>query len=191
MVSRDINAYPGGTGIRKEVLEAVWWTGIAISSCAIALRAYARWKVFHRFFFDDAFVLLAWLSFIAQMTLCQVMLPTLNDLQMMIRHTVAQGSLTLPADADAKLSFLERTSMACSLLFTCTIWAVKASFLIFFRRLGRQVRWQKAIWYSATAVTVIGFIMFFPVLSSKCAVGNMLLGKSETPHFPNSFPNRC
>ena len=187
MVSQDISAYPKVTKINKELLEAVWWTGVAVSSCAVAFRAYARWKVFRSFFFDDAFVLLAWIFFVAQMTVCQVMLPTLNELNAMIREAATQGSLTLPADAESKLNFLKHTSMACSFGFTCTLWAIKASFLIFFRRLGRQVRWQNLIWYFALAITVIGFVIFFPVWSYKCAVGNMVLGESEMP-FPTSFP---
>ena len=181
MVSQDIYAYPKVTHISKELLEAVWWTGVAISSCSIAFRAYARWKVFRRYFYDDAFVLLAWVLFVAQMIICQIMLPTLNDLHKMTREAASQGSNTLPVGADPKLRFIERTSMACSLGFTCTIWAVKASFLIFFRRLGRQVRWQNTIWCFALAITVIGFILFFPIWSFKCAVGNMVLGQSKIP----------
>ena len=183
MMSQDVNAYLKVTKINKELLEAVWWTGVAISSCAITFRAYARWKVFRRYFFDDAFVLLAWVFFVAQMALCQVMLPTLNELNKIAREAATQGSLILPADTSSKLEFLEYTSMACSFGFTCTLWAIKASFLIFFRRLGRQVEWQNVFWYFALAITVIGFIMFLPVWSYKCAVGNMILGESKMPAF--------
>ena len=190
LVLRDINAYPKVTKISKVSLEAVWWTGVAISSCSIAFRIFARWKVFRRFFFDDAFVLIAWILFVAQMILCQVMLPTLNEVHLIIHKATTQGLENLPAGADSKLRFLKHASLACSFAFTCTIWAVKASFLIFFRRLGRQVRWQNTIWYFALAVTVIGFVIFFPIWSSDCAVGNMVLGKSEMRDSFSRFPER-
>ena len=180
MLSHDTYAYSEYTKTHNKILEAIWWTGVAVSFCAIALRAYARWRVFHRFFFDDAFVLLAWVLFVTQMILCQVMLPTLKELHEMARQAESQGSLTLPVDAGSKLDFLERTSMACAFFFTCTVWAIKASFLIFFRRLGRQVMWQNTLWYFALAVTVIGFIMFFPDWFEECAVGNMALGKGKS-----------
>ena len=178
MILQTINDYPEVRHIRKELLEAVWWTGVAISSCTVGSRAYARWKVFHRFFLDDAFVMLAWISFVTQMCVCQVMLPTVNELHEMVHQAKSQGLTVLPADAGSKLRFVERMAMACSFGFTLTIWSVKASFLIFFKKLGRQVIWQNLIWYCALAITVVGLITFFPVWSLKCAVGNMLLGKS-------------
>ncbi|KAL6718160.1 hypothetical protein ACLMJK_004248 [Lecanora helva] len=177
MASNKVDDYPQLRKISKESLEAAWWTGAAISSCAIAARAYARWKVFRRFSSDDAFVLLAWISFIAQMSICQTMLPSVNTLGKIIHEAKAEGLSALPDDAGSKLKYVETMSMACSFGFTCTIWSVKASFLIFFKRLGRQVTRFDLIWYLALATTIVGFVTFFPVWSYKCAVGNMLLGK--------------
>ena len=91
--------------VSRQALTAVLWTGVAASSCFLAFRGYVRLKSFHRFFLDNVLVLLAWLIFLANVTLYQAMLPTVY---LMIEVS------DLPEDFPAKFDFFLHAYMAAS-----------------------------------------------------------------------------
>ena len=154
----------------RQALTAVLWTGVAVSFCFVAFRGYVRLRVFHRFFLDDILVLLAWLIFLANVILYQIMLPTLY-LMTEVYH--------LPEDFPAEFDFFLHAYMAASFAFWCCLWSIKASFLVFFRKLGHKVARQNMLWWCALSITVIGFIMNFAIWYYKCSVGNISVNSSK------------
>ena len=156
--------------VSRQALTAVLWTGVTVSFCCVAFRGYVRLRVFHRFFLDDILVLLAWLIFLANVILYQIMLPTLY---------LMTEVHDLPEDFPAKFDFFLHAYMAASFAFWCCLWSIKASFLVFFRKLGHRVARQNMLWWCAFSITVIGFIMNFAIWYYKCSVGYISVNSSK------------
>ena len=155
------------TKVSRQALTVVLWTGVAVSLFFLAFRGYVRLRVFHRLFLDDVLVLVAWLMFLANVILLQIMLPTLYLIY------------DLPEDFPAKLDFFLHAYMAASFAFWCSLWSIKASFLVFFRKLGHKVARQNILWWSALSITVIGFVVNFAIWYYKCSVGNIGVNTSK------------
>ena len=156
--------------VSRQALTAVLWTGVAVSFCFLAFRGYVRLRVFHRFFLDDFFLLLAWLIFLANAILSQITLPTLY---------LMTEVYELPEDFPARFDFFLHAYMAASFTFWCCLWSIKASFLVFFRKLGKNVARQNMLWWCALSITVIGFIMNFAIWYYKCSVGNISVNSGK------------
>ena len=65
--------------------------------------------------------------------------------------------------------------------FYTSLWAVKISFLIFFRRLGQNVRRQKVLWWTVFAFTVATYIICIGNIQFSClaqAIGPSTTSKS-------------
>ena len=155
---------PEPAKVSRQALTAVLWTGVAVSFCFLAFRGYVRLRVFHRLFLDDILVLLAWLIFLANVILNQIMLPTLY---------LMTELYDLPEDFPSKFDFFLHAYMATTFAFWCCLWSVKASFLVFFRKLGHNVARQNILWWCALSITVIGFIINLAIWYYKCSVGNI------------------
>ena len=169
--------------VSREAFTAILWAGLAISFCFLAFRAYVRLKVFGRFFLDDILVLSAFLIFLANVILYQVMLPTLYLLIHVYGAVDTQGLSAIPPDFPAKLDFFFHAHMATNFAFWCCLWAIKASFLAFFRKLGHNVARQNVLWWCALSITVIGFVINFAIWDYKCSVGNIPVSTSECSPF--------
>lgn len=131
--------------VSREALTAVLWTGVAVSFCFLAFRGYVRLKVFRRLFLDDILVLTAWLIFLASVILYQVMLPAVYLIIEVYEAVDTEGLAAIPQDLPPKLDFLVHAYMASIFAFWCCLWAVKASFLAFFRKLGHNVARQNIL----------------------------------------------
>ena len=169
----------GPAKVSREALMAIMWAGVSISFCLLAFRGYVRLKVFRRFFLDDILVLSAWLIFLAHVILNQIVLPTLY-LVVAVNEAADKGELTvLPEGFQAKVEFLFHTFMANSFAFWCCLWAIKASFLGFFRKLGHNVARQNVLWWCALSATVIGFVITIAIWDYKCFIGNIPINTSQ------------
>ncbi|MCJ1433497.1 hypothetical protein MMC27_002859 [Xylographa pallens] len=153
--------------ISKPAFTAVVWTAISITLCLLALRAYVRLRVFSRIFFDDALVLLAWLIFLANAVLFQVMMSTEYFLLSLSEQEVASD----PADIVERLRTFLRAEIAIQFAFVCTLWAVKFSFLAFFWKLGHNVRRQRRIWWCVFLFTSIALVFSLAFWDYKCLAG--------------------
>ena len=161
----------------RQALTAVLWTGVTVSFCFLALRGYVRLRAFHRFFLDDVLVLLAWLIFLANTILNQIMLPTLYLTTEV--YELSEDFPSLPEDFPSKFDFFLHAYMATSIAFWCCLWSIKASFLVFFRKLGHKVARQNMLWWCALSITVIGFVINLALWYYKCSVGNISVNSSK------------
>ena len=158
---------------------AIMWIGLATSFCLLAFRGYVRLKIFRRFFLDDILVLSAWLIFLANVILNQILLPTLY-LVLEVQEAVDKEELTvIPEGLPAKLDFLLHANMASNFAFWCCLWAIKASFLAFFRKLGHNVARQNVLWWCALTITMLGFVISFAIWEYDCSVGNIPINTSQ------------
>ena len=54
--------------------------------------------------------------------------------------------------------------------FYTSLWAVKNSFLIFFKRLGQNVRWQKILWWCVFALSIATLLACIGNIQYRCLV---------------------
>lgn len=66
-----------------------------------------------------------------------------------------------------------RASLAILILFYSTLWSIKLSFLIFFKRLGKNVLRQKLIWWPVFGFTVASYVVAIGVLQFRCLVNSI------------------
>lgn len=61
-----------------------------------------------------------------------------------------------------------RKSVAVIIFFYTGLWSIKLSFLIFFRRLGQNVRNQKIVWWSVLIITTASYFACLGDIDYKC-----------------------
>ena len=64
-----------------------------------------------------------------------------------------------PADFETDSEMYFRKSLAVQVCFSTGLWAVKFSFLLFFRRLGQNVARQQVLWWCVFVFTVAVYIV--------------------------------
>ena len=63
------------------------------------------------------------------------------------------------------------------LLYYTALWSIKLSFLLFFRKLGIDIRRQRIFWYCVLGYTVASYIICLGTIDYKCLVEPGGLGK--------------
>lgn len=147
--------------------QGVVWGGVTISSFFVAFRAYARWKSFRRYFWDDGFVLFAWILILATAIMWHFVAADLFQISY-----VASGKLsithtpTLVQDTELYL----RVSIAVIIFFYTSLWAIKFSFLIFFRKLtaGTYIKAQIIQWWVVFGFTLVTWFACLGTLEYNC-----------------------
>lgn len=112
-------------------------------------RLTVRIKVFRQLFADDYFVIAACAMSLANAILWQTQQTRLYDL---IRLQFGKTLYTPSAEAYSLL--FNKYVIAFNILFYSSLWAVKLSFLLFFRRLDKSVRRKRYWWWFVLVVTV-------------------------------------
>lgn len=137
-------------------------------------RVYTRVKVFRRLFWDDALVFIAWLLLLAIAILEKVMKGPMHQMV-----ASSGGELVAPPEFIQQLRSYARGLVVFYWLYFTGLWAIKLSFLLFFRRLGNRVRGQSLIWWTVLALTIASFFTVVAVIDYRCLLGSMdvMLGK--------------
>ncbi|KAI4254446.1 MAG: hypothetical protein LQ352_003091 [Teloschistes flavicans] len=169
MYARQANSPPEPSDyiakVQRPVFLALIWTGAAVAIICCILRVLSRIRAFKKLFVDDYFVLLA-LSF----TLTTAIMWQVYARQMYHMIAVSAG-LVVPEENFPKMveSYLKST-LAVMVLFYSSLWSIKISFLLFFRRLGTNVRGQKLIWWPVFVITVATYFACIGDIEYKCFV---------------------
>lgn len=126
-------------------------------------RFYVRIKSFRKLYADDYIVIVAWLMFLATAITWQ------THVQALYRQFgfTAQSIVPTPTNLAAERALLRSEVPLVMLFYTC-LWAVKLSFLLFFRRLGQQVRGQKFWWWCVFGVTVATWVTSITTIQWNC-----------------------
>jgi hypothetical protein len=124
-----------------------------------------RINAFRRLFVDDALVFLSWLALFINAVLWQVSKDYLYE-----GIAVSTGQLLPPADFPRNMETYLRRSAAVIVLFNTGLWAIKLSFLIFFKRLVQNVKNQKIVWWTVLAFTVATFFVCLGSIDYHCLV---------------------
>lgn len=141
------------------------WGGVALTLLFFAFRIYFRIKSFHRLFWDDCLVLMAWLMILANAIVWHY---TKDGLYLLL--SVQSGRQLPPQDFGPKVEEYLHHSIAILVLFYSSLWCVKLSFLIFFRGLGPNVQRQKRIWWSILALVVASYFLVLGTIQWHCLI---------------------
>ena len=119
-----------------------------------------------------------------------------SDLYMSI--AVASGQmLVLPTDFFSRIYIFIHSELASLFLFTTGLWAIKVSFLLFFRGLGNKIRRQRIIWWCALGFTAASYPVCLGLYDYRCLVrpDGASLGTPHCPFFPpisaNMYAANC
>lgn len=143
------------------------WAGVAVSLVFLLIRLFARWKTFKKLFWDDFFVIFAWL----------LVLLTAVDYQVIQRWASQFIAVTSDQHQPPPSSYLEdledsekyfKSSIVVLVFFYTSLWAVKVSFLLFFRRLGHNVTGQKVLWWCVFAFTLASYFVCIGDIQYSC-----------------------
>ncbi|PLB44904.1 hypothetical protein P170DRAFT_415749 [Aspergillus steynii IBT 23096] len=128
----------------------VVWGATLLSCIFLTARIYARISTFRRLWADDVLAVLAWLSLLAQAIIWQTQIESLY-----IQHQLITKEYLPTPEIMEDLRPVLRAQLAGLFFFMLSLWLLKASFLIFFRRLGCYLYpWNT--WYWCVVILVAG-----------------------------------
>jgi hypothetical protein len=159
---------PNSPRISASAFIGVMWAGVSITLLFVIFRILVRLISFHKVFSDDYLVTGAWLMFLASSIFWQVSYKPVFE-QYSLRSADAEDNPQFLMSLTRSLKF----QVAEQILFYTSLWTVKLSFLIFFRRLGLKVRGFKIWWWIVTGLTIATWVTTFGVIQYKCEVGNI------------------
>ena len=144
------------------------WGALVIAILCGSLRFLARIRTFKKLLVDDYFVLLALVCVFANAIICQIYARRMYYVEAVI------GGFEMPGNDFAQLteSYL-RSDVAVIILFYSALWSIKMSFLLFFKRLGTNVRGQKLIWWSVLGITLATYFACIGTIQYRCLVPSL------------------
>lgn len=125
--------------------------------------------MFRRLFWDDYFVLFAVLFSLASAIVWQVSVA--HDMFELMDVT---ANVELPGPTfftDAETYF--KGSLAVIILFYSTLWSIKISFLIFFKRLGKNVTRLRLLWWPTLIFTIVSYGISVGTIPFRCLVDSI------------------
>ena len=155
---------------------------LAIAFIFTVLRTVARLNQHGRLYLDDYFVFYAVIASAA----CGGVAYSIRD-QIYLQIYVGLGWQAPAADFQDQMLIFEKRIMACSALIWSVIYAIKFSFLAFFRKLVDRVWKLEIYWWIVVAITTACGITSIPLSFIICAhFGNDYI--SNTPSPPKKKP---
>lgn len=134
--------------------QATTWTLTALCTISLITRLYLRWRLLNRLFWDDFFVVLAWVFSIPLAAQVTVSLNTFKT----ARAGPPRGSI-----------FISRPLV--QFFFYSCIWCIKISFLIFFKRIaGVTVRSITIYWRVVLSFTILSYLIAWALNPYSCWV---------------------
>ncbi|KAL9006365.1 MAG: hypothetical protein Q9188_000901 [Gyalolechia gomerana] len=149
--------------IDEQTFLAVIWSGLAISAICVAMRLFVRIKVFKRLWMDDACVVFALVLALATAILWQLFA---KDMFAVMAVTSGQS---VPKHSFLSLGEAFKTiPMVILIFFYSTLWTIKLSFLLFFKRLTKDVRRQQLLWWPITVFTIATYFVCIGTIPYRC-----------------------
>lgn len=167
-VARDNKLTPR---VRAEVSESVFlgvvWTFVALSLIFLCARCLIKIKTFKRIAPDDLVAIAAWLMFLADVSLWTNMSPRLyaNYAMMQGKGPTSEAEATATLD---RYGYFIHLVAPFKILFYTSLWTVKLSMLLFFRRLGHQIRSHEVWWWCVLVVTVATWMVCIADIDYPC-----------------------
>lgn len=139
------------------------WACTAVALAFLVFRIFVRIKSFKRMYADDFLVISAWAMILASSIIWQTQ-----------KHALyAQYALTtesLTPHVISQEQTLLRIELVIIMMFYCSLWCVKLSILLFFRRLqqGQSIRKQEIWWWCVFGFTVATWVICIGLIQYQC-----------------------
>ncbi|KAF1974632.1 hypothetical protein BU23DRAFT_598299 [Bimuria novae-zelandiae CBS 107.79] len=157
-----------GASTTPWVSKQVFLDGEAVASLFVFLRLAIRAKSFRKLFADDFLVVLSW---VCSLTCCAIWQIGSRDLY--DQYKLTTGELMPTPEVLARERRLLHGTVAFLWLYQTCIFGIKASFLVFFRRLDNHHEGLRKKWYWFVAVvTLIGYITAASAQQYKCLLSS-------------------
>lgn len=130
------------------------------------MRLLACWRTFKRFWVDDILVIFAWLLTLGSAIDWQIIARKMYQAVAIAEAQLRPLPPTFATDAESLL----RGTLVVDLFYPCSLWAIKMSFLLFFRRLGHNVTGQNFLWWSVLGFTVASYLVCIRIIQYSCFV---------------------
>lgn len=154
------------------------WAGIGLASVFTIIRTIIRLRISKRLFLDDAFVYFALILLIVM----GVLYSLVNDYLFEI-HLISVGMQLPTAEFLATGTFFLKCQFAIIVLFWTTLWAVKLSFLMYYKNLfvGLPKHMQMS-WWAVVIFSVLAYLGCWATQLASCVPIShyFLLGECET-----------
>lgn len=144
------------------------WGGTGISLCFLLFRLFVRLNAFQHLYSDDYIIIAAWVMKLVTDILWQINVPILYEY-----FAIVAGKKPLDVSFVNKSTTLLRTAMILNIHFYSTLWLVKLSILMFFRRLGSKVKGQKIWWWCILVFTVLAWVACIADIRYKCYLNSL------------------
>lgn len=116
-------------------------------------RLHVKLHSFRRLYFNDWLIIVAQAMLLASTILWQVEASILYK-----QHLVQSGELSFTPGFIDRDTALLRSVVPFTILYYSCVWTVKASLVLFFRRLGSKVPGHKIWWSSIFIITVLAWV---------------------------------
>lgn len=131
----------------------------------LTVRLYARWRSFKRLWIDDAFVIFAWLLALLTAIGWQVFARYMYQFKAVTRGKLWPEPVNFVKNSEKYY----RGSVIVNVFFYTSLWAVKFSFLLFFRRLGKNVSgWHRAFFWTVLGFTIATYLVCLGDIHYSC-----------------------
>ncbi|KAI1332959.1 hypothetical protein F5Y16DRAFT_354444 [Xylariaceae sp. FL0255] len=169
---------PTADDISEHAFKIILWVLTSLCTVMFALRLMIRFSVFRYFLAEDYVIALAWAILIALAVLLQTFL---GDIYL-IQH-VENGTLVPSADFPNTLVRGLRFDGTAIILDTIGIWSIKFSFLLFFRRFGREIQSYMTLWFIALVVVAAAGGAHIGLVPYECTFTTFtqLIGRCSLP----------
>lgn len=122
----------------------------AVATIGVCARMYIRYWRFHRFHWDDFFVIIGWAL----------------SIPVAVQTTISEKHKAI-FNSDKGNVFLSRPIT--QLFFYTSLWAVKVSFLIFFRRIGIcALENVRKYWFCVCGFTALAYLILWSINPYSC-----------------------
>ncbi|KAF2687328.1 hypothetical protein K458DRAFT_296574 [Lentithecium fluviatile CBS 122367] len=132
---------------------ATMWIFTGVTLAFVLARLGIRLRIGGKLAWDDALVVLAWLMLLATAIVWKIYMP------LEYRHyATVRGEYLFDTVAIRNFDKLMKVIAPMNILFYSGLWAIKFSFMLFFAKLGNQIRSFKIWWWIVLAITAIAYI---------------------------------
>jgi 4-amino-4-deoxy-L-arabinose transferase-like glycosyltransferase len=145
------------------------WGGEAVGSLFVSMRLAIRVITFRRLFADDFMVMFSWVCSMVCCTIWQMEVRGLYD-----QYRLTTGELIGTPEVLARERSLLRGTVAYLWIYQTCIFGIKASFLVFFRRLDSHYEGRRKKWFWFVALfTALGYLSAAATQQYNCLLSSL------------------
>lgn len=147
--------------------QAVVWTFLALSLIFLCVRCVIKIKTFKRVAADDIVAIAAWILFLVNVILWTIMAPRLYENYHMLQGKGPIDEAGMARNWERYGEFVHVIAPF-KMMFYTSLWTVKISLLLFFRKLGHQIRSHEIWWWCVLVVTVSTWLVCIGDIDYTC-----------------------